>query len=240
MSDGFEGSTEFLPLAFSREQIAGQMQTIGSIEGRARVRKVLTTAREKGLRVCPLPGCVPLNRSHHAPVRRMAVVARGRPVEAVEARLDVPPNGRGTGTAGRGLCNPAPGQSGAGAEDRGLAHPPPGPPRPLAAGAVAKLSVSGRVVGPAATGDRQGRAWGTAEQWLVLPLAIQSWSRRVCNSACSRPGSPDPACSVLRPAAHREPLDITPVWPDSRAHRAARVATEVNALMPMRSTWRST
>jgi hypothetical protein len=38
--------------------------------------------------------------------------------------------------------------------------------------------------------------------------------------------SPDPACSVLRPAARREPLDITAVWPDSRAHRAARVASD--------------
>ena len=51
MSDGFERSTEFLPLAFSREQIAGQMQTIGSIEGRAHARRYLTTAREKGLMV---------------------------------------------------------------------------------------------------------------------------------------------------------------------------------------------
>jgi hypothetical protein len=36
------------PLAFSREQTAGQMQTMGSIEGQARVRKFLTTPREKG------------------------------------------------------------------------------------------------------------------------------------------------------------------------------------------------
>ena len=50
MSDGFERSTEFLP-AFSREQIASQMQTIGSIEGRAQARRCLTTAREKGLMV---------------------------------------------------------------------------------------------------------------------------------------------------------------------------------------------
>ena len=79
MSDGFERSTEFLPLAFSREQIAGQMQTIGSIEGRARARGVLTTAREKELRVRPLPGYVPLNRSHHAPVRSMASRRSGQP-----------------------------------------------------------------------------------------------------------------------------------------------------------------
>jgi hypothetical protein len=71
MSNGFERSTEFLP-AFSREQSAGQMQSIDSIEGRARVRKVLTTACEKGLRVCPLPGYVPLIRPHHTPVRSMA------------------------------------------------------------------------------------------------------------------------------------------------------------------------
>ncbi len=100
MSDGFERSTEFLPLAFSTEQIAGQMQTIGSIEGWARVREVLTTAREKGLRVRPLPGYVPLKSlrpragAQHGVTqeRAVAVVARGCPVEAVEARLDVPPN----------------------------------------------------------------------------------------------------------------------------------------------------
>src|SRR6185295_19375277 len=36
------------PLAFPGEQTAGQMQTIGSIEGQARFRKFLTTPREKG------------------------------------------------------------------------------------------------------------------------------------------------------------------------------------------------
>jgi hypothetical protein len=48
------------------------MQSIGSIEGRARVRKVLTTAREKELMVRPLQDYVSLNCSHHAPVRSMA------------------------------------------------------------------------------------------------------------------------------------------------------------------------
>ena len=47
MSDGFERSTEFLPLAFSREQIAGQVQTIGSIEGRARPRSSSRISREE-------------------------------------------------------------------------------------------------------------------------------------------------------------------------------------------------
>jgi len=46
------------PLAFSREQSAGQMQTIGSIEGQARVRTFLATSREKGVIVLPLPGYV--------------------------------------------------------------------------------------------------------------------------------------------------------------------------------------
>src|SRR6266571_1300101 len=39
------------PLAFSREQSAGQMQTMDSIEGGARARKFLTTPREKGFMV---------------------------------------------------------------------------------------------------------------------------------------------------------------------------------------------
>src|SRR5712692_1401220 len=87
------------PLAFSREQIAGQMQSIGSIEGRARVRKVFTTAREKGLRcarcrVTYAESRPPRAGAQHGVTqeRAVAVVARGCPVEAVEARLDVPPN----------------------------------------------------------------------------------------------------------------------------------------------------
>ena len=42
-------------LPFSREQSAGQMQTLGFIERRASGRKFLTTDREKGLMVRPLP-----------------------------------------------------------------------------------------------------------------------------------------------------------------------------------------
>src|SRR6185295_3663631 len=99
MSDGFERSPRVSPLAISREQSAGQVQSIGSIEGGARVRKVFTTAREKELMVCPLPGDVPLNRSHHAAGCSMASRRSGlSPSERVVARwrlwrrgLDVPP-----------------------------------------------------------------------------------------------------------------------------------------------------
>src|SRR5882724_239111 len=38
------------PLTFSTEQSGGHMQAIGSIEGRARARRFLTRAREKGSR----------------------------------------------------------------------------------------------------------------------------------------------------------------------------------------------
>lgn len=44
--------------------------------------------------------------------------------------------------------------------------------------------------------------------------------------------TPDPAWLVLRPVARREPLDITPVWTDSLAHRAARMASDVIAGPP--------
>jgi hypothetical protein len=59
---------------------------------------------------------------------------------------------------GRGLCHPAPGQSGAGAENRGPAHPAPRPTKLRAAGPVSELPLSGGLLGPPATGDRQGRA----------------------------------------------------------------------------------
>jgi DDE family transposase len=81
--------------------------------------------------------------------RQQTVVVRADAAFALPALYEAP---------GRGLCHPAPGQSGAGAEDRRLAHPAPRPTQLRSTGAVSKLPVSDRVVGPASTGDCQGRA----------------------------------------------------------------------------------
>src|SRR6266851_6003554 len=62
------------------------------------------------------------------------------------------------GTTGCGVCHPPPGQRCLGAGHRGPAHPAPRPTEPRPAGALPELSVSGRVLRPAAAGDRQGRA----------------------------------------------------------------------------------
>ena len=51
MSDGFERSTEFLPWRSRESKLPAKMETIDSIEGRARGRRCLTTAREKELMV---------------------------------------------------------------------------------------------------------------------------------------------------------------------------------------------
>ena len=65
---------------------------------------------------------------------------------------------RGVGTTGCGVCHPPPGQRCLGAGHRGPAHPATRPTEPRPAGALPELSVSGRVLRPAAAGDRQGRA----------------------------------------------------------------------------------
>ena len=61
------------------------------------------------------------------------------------------------------------------------------------------------------------------------PIISELVTDEVVAAAVHDRWAPDPACPVLRPAARREPLDITPVWTDSRAHRATRVASDVIA-----------
>src|SRR5262249_40483923 len=56
------------------------------------------------------------------------------------------------------ICDPPASERYPGAAHRGFTHPTPGSAQLRSAGTVSKLPVSGRVVGPTAAGDRQGRA----------------------------------------------------------------------------------
>jgi len=63
---------------------------------------------------------------------------------------------------------------------------------------------------------------------LVLPVAIQNWSLTSLQQRLFKNRrAPHPTCPVLHPPASREPLDADALSADSRAHRAAGVASDV-------------
>src|SRR5205823_6365043 len=72
---------------------------------------------------------------------------------------------RGAGTPTGPVRNSPAGQRCAGAADRGPAHPAAWPTELRAAGPLPQLSVPGRVLGPPATRDREGRA----SSWRAIP-----------------------------------------------------------------------
>jgi hypothetical protein len=62
----------------------------------------------------------------------------------------------------------------------------------------------------------------------VLPVAIQRWALTSVQQRLFKDRrAPDPACAVLCPPACGESLDRDPLLADPRAHRAARLASDV-------------